>query len=203
MNGKIRLGIFGGTFNPPHLGHVESAKSFIESMSLDKLLVIPTSVPPHKSADGIASAEQRIAMCRLAFSNVSKCEVSDIEVKRGGKSYTYMTLEELSSPDTEIFLLCGTDMLLSMDSWMKPEIIFNLATICYARRESDAANDLKIDEKTALYRRKYGAEIVFLNSPVVEVSSSQIRERIKNGEPSDAFLTETVRKYITDSELYK
>ena len=202
MNGKIRLGIFGGTFNPPHRGHIESAKNFIEEMSLDKLLIVPTLIPPHKSCEEMATAEQRLEMCELAFSSIPKCEISHIEVERGGKSYTYMTIEELKSCDIELFLLCGTDMILTMDSWMKPEIIFSNATICYARRECDEANDSKIEEKIALYKEKYGAEIVFLDSPVIEISSSEIRNKIKSGESCDGFLTEEVKKYLTDSELY-
>ena len=203
MNGKKRIGIFGGTFNPPHVGHVEAAKSFISELSLDKLLVVPTYIPPHKSLDVIATPEERLEMCNLAFSGIDKCEVSDIEIKRGGKSYTYMTLEELHSENNELFLLCGTDMIMTLDAWKNPDVIFRLATVCYARRECDKDNDIKIKEKTVLYREKYGAEIVFLNSSVIEISSSEIRQNLKNGERSCEFLTETVKKYITDCELYK
>lgn len=203
MNGKIRLGIFGGTFNPPHIGHIESAKSFINALSLDKLLIIPTFIPPHKQSEATVTPEHRLAMCSLAFSDVPNCEVSDIEIKRGGKSYTYITLEELYREDTELFLLCGTDMILTLDSWMNPEIIFDSATICYARRECDARFDSEIDKKIALYKEKYGAEIIFVNSTVIEISSSEIREKIKSGEACNEFLPIEVNKYITDGELYK
>ena len=203
MSEKRRLGIFGGTFNPPHIGHVESAKSFIKALSLDKLLIIPTFIPPHKISDDMATPENRLEMCRLAFSGIPKCEVSDIEIKRGGKSYTYLTLESLSAPDTHLFLLCGTDMILTMDSWANPEVIFKLATICYARRENDELNNTSINEKIVIYRQKYGAEIVFLNTPVIEISSSEIRRKLRSGEPYQEFLSTQVEKHIIDSELYK
>ena len=202
MIGKIRLGIFGGTFNPPHTGHVEIARSFINALSLDKLLIIPTFIPPHKESSDTVSADKRLEMCRIAFSGIDKCEISDIEIARGGKSYTYLTLSELSRDDTELFFLCGTDMILTLDSWVNPDIIFKLATICYARRESEEQNDAKIDEKIALYRDKYGAEIIFINSPVIEISSSEIREKIRCGDSCDEFLPQGVKKYITDCELY-
>ena len=203
MNGKVRLGIFGGTFNPPHIGHVESAKSFIEALALDKLLIIPTFIPPHKVSESAVTPQDRLDMCALAFTGIDKTEVSDIEIKRGGKSYTYLTLNELYNEDTELFLLCGTDMLLTMDTWMHPEIIFARATICYARRESDEQKSIEIDRKISLYKEKYGAEIVLIDTSVIEISSSEIRWSVKNSESYVDFLPDAVRKFITDRELYK
>lgn len=203
MNGKVRLGIFGGTFNPPHVGHVESAKRFIEALSLDKLLIIPTFIPPHKVSEGTVTPQQRLDMCALAFSDIENAEVSDIEIKRGGKSYTYLTLNELYDENTELFLLCGTDMFLTMDSWMHPEIIFDRATICYARRENDELNNIEIDKKISIYKEKFGAEVVPIDLPVIEISSSEIREGVRNSESYVDFLPDAVRKFITDRELYK
>ena len=99
----MRLGIYGGTFSPPHKGHVEAAEAFSREMKLDKLLIIPTFVPPHKTTADDATPEQRLEMCRLAFSHIKNAEISDMEIKRGGTSYTYLTLEELSSRDVELF----------------------------------------------------------------------------------------------------
>ena len=203
MSEKIRVGIFGGTFNPPHIGHIESAKSFIDALSLDRLLIIPTLIPPHKETSSNISPTDRLNMCRLAFADIPRCEVSDIEIKRGGKSYTYMTLEELSSQEVELFMLCGTDMILTMDSWKNPNVIFDLAKVCYVRRELEKDNELKIDEKIALYKEKFRAEIVAINSSVIQLSSSEVREKISSTEPYDELVAPEVKKYIVQRELYQ
>ena len=124
---KKRVGVYGGTFSPPHIAHVRVAKAFSDALSLDKLLIIPAFLPPHKQVDKNISANTRLEMCRLAFSDIENAEVSDIEIARGGKSYTAITLESLSSDDVELFLLCGTDMFLTLDSWYSPKKIFERA----------------------------------------------------------------------------
>ena len=197
---KIRVGIFGGTFNPPHIGHIQAAKAFIDSMNLDKLLVIPTFMPPHKMLDTKVSSDDRLNMCRLAFSKLPKVEISDLEIKRGGTSYTYLTLQELSSEENELYFLCGTDMFISLDSWRKPEIIFSLAKICFIRREDDALNTDTIDRKTILYKEVYGAEIFPIASDVIDVSSSEIRNQEKK---LYDYLSQEVIEYVSDKELYK
>ena len=113
----MRLGIYGGTFSPPHMGHVLAAEAFVREIALDRLLIMPTAIPPHKEAHDVPADEHRLALCRLAFEGIAGAEVSDLELRRGGRSYTYLTLRELQREDQEIFFLCGTDMLLSLDSW--------------------------------------------------------------------------------------
>ena len=139
-------------------------------------------------------------MCRIAFKNVDKATVSDLEISRGGKSYTYLTLEELSKDDVELFFLCGTDMILTMDSWKNPDIIFALANICYIRRESDPEISGHIDAKCREYREKYNARIIPINADVIEISSSEIRSRC-NG--SVSYLSAEVYEYIRKAGLYK
>ncbi|MBQ7383817.1 MAG: nicotinate-nicotinamide nucleotide adenylyltransferase, partial [Clostridia bacterium] len=117
LDDKIRVGIYGGTFAPVHNGHVESAVAFMRQMKLDYLYVIPTCLPPHKEVDFADSPETRLRMCELAFSGIDGIIVSDMEIRRGGKSYTYDTLKELSGEDKKLFLLCGTDMVLTFDTW--------------------------------------------------------------------------------------
>ncbi len=195
----MRLGVFGGTFSPPHKGHTEAAAAFCREMKLDKLLIIPTFIPPHKETCDDATPEDRLKMCEIAFSTIPEAEVSDLEIRRGGKSYTYLTLEELSSEGRELFFLCGTDMILSFDLWKRYEHIFSLATICYARRENDITNNEKLEEKIGQYR-KLGAKIVEIKHKVTEISSSEIRDSL--GSFSTDYISPGVCDYIYKNGLY-
>ncbi len=196
---KMRLGIYGGTFNPPHKGHIEAAEAFAREMRLDKLMIIPTFIPPHKSESEEITPELRLQMCRLAFSHIPNTEVSDMEIKRGGRSYTYLTLDELKKDDTELFFLCGTDMILTFDLWKNYEYIFTLAAICYIRREADSSNSLKIKEKTEQYK-KIGANVIEIKHTVREISSTDIRSSIvKLG---DEHLTTPVLDFIKMNGIY-
>jgi len=199
---KLRVGIFGGTFNPPHKAHVRAAEQLVREMSLDRLYVIPAYQPPHKALIGNATAEDRLEMCRLAFSHIDGCVISDIEIIRGGKSYTAITLGELSSPDTELFLFCGTDMLLTLDSWYSPEVIFSLASICYARRECEVDLTARIDEKVSEYREKFGARIYAVGGEVIPLSSTEVRSALAVGEGRE-LIPESVYGYITARGLYR
>jgi len=200
---KLKLGIYGGTFSPPHNGHVKSALDFVLEMKLDKLLIIPTFIPPHKEYNGEVSGKKRLEMCQLAFSSIKGCEVCDIEIKRGGLSYTYITLEELYSDKVELFLLVGTDMLLTLDEWNSPERIFELANICYVRRENDKQNDFAIEAKIKEYKDKFNARIYPVNSKVLELSSTEIRKMVSRGESVGGFVPDKVADYIEEEGLYK
>lgn len=197
---KRRVGIFGGTFNPPHVGHVSAARAFLEQAKLDELIIMPAFIPPHKEFDGLVSCEARLDMCKIAFSEIPNTRVSDLEIARKGKSYTYLTLEELTSDDTELYFLCGTDMILTMDNWKNPEIIFSLANICYIRRESDEEKTALIAEKCREYREKYGAIALPIDAEVIEISSSEIRDDLDN---AHGYLSAGVIDYINKAGLYK
>lgn len=197
---KRRVGIFGGTFNPPHIGHVSAAKAFLEQAELDDLIIMPAFIPPHKELDSLVSCEQRLEMCKIAFSEISGATVSDLEIARKGKSYTYLTLEELTSPDAELYFLCGTDMILTMDNWKNPEIIFSLANICYIRRETDAEKTALIEQKCNDYLAKYGAKVLPIDAEVIEISSSEIRNDFDN---ASRYLSADVIDYITEAGLYR
>ena len=201
---KKKLGIYGGTFNPPHLGHVGAAESFASLIEPDEFLIMPDFLPPHKLFEGNVSAEDRLEMSKLAFSHIKNVAVSDMEIKRGGKSYTSVTLEELSEKDTEIYFLCGTDMFLTLSEWFRAEIIFKLATICYVRRENDAENTALIDSLTKEYEKKYNARIIAIPACVREISSSSLRECL-SGNSDDAlnYLPKSVYEYINDRGLYR
>ncbi len=199
----MRLGIYGGTFSPPHLGHVLAAKAFMREVALDRLLIIPTSIPPHKEADGCLTDEHRLALTRLAFSDVKGAEVSDLELRRGGKSYSYLTLRELSAPDRKIFFLCGTDMLLSLDSWMNAEEVMRLATFVVISRESDADVHARVLRKKDELSRSYGAEILLLGTPAFPASSTEIRKAIADRESIREMVPASVDEYIQKWNLYR
>ncbi|MBQ7357298.1 MAG: nicotinate-nucleotide adenylyltransferase [Clostridia bacterium] len=199
----MRIGIYGGTFSPVHIGHVQAARAFMEQMWLDVLFVIPTGVTPHKEMNASASSQDRLNMCRLAFAGMDGVIVSDIEILRQGKSYTVDTLRGFSvNSEDRLFLLCGTDMMLTLDTWREPEEIFRLCYPVYIRRESDASLDEKIISKIAEYKKKYGKNVVKLTVDPIEVSSSEIREKIMRGDDVSDKLPRTVYQYIKEKGLY-
>ena len=198
-----KIGIYGGTFSPPHLGHVNAAEAFVREVDIDELLIMPDYLPPHKATLGVASPVDRVEMCKLAFGHIAAATVSDMEIKRGGKSYTAVTLTELASPERELYFLCGTDMLLTLDRWYDFKTIFNLATICYVRREMDAALDLQIEEKISEYEEKYSARIVKIPLNVIEVSSTDLRCAVSGDDEEHPLLPEKVYRYVKEKGLYK
>lgn len=203
MSSKKRVGIFGGTFAPPHIGHVKAAEAMIKFADLDELIVIPTLLPPHKQIKGDASAEQRLEMTRFAFKDVEKARVSDMEICRGGNSYTVITLRELSSDDRELILYCGTDMLLTLDSWYLPREIFSLATIAYAARTTELNIQDKTRQKALEYISKYNAKVIEIPCEVIEISSAEIRDMISRGKNTGDYLTQEVEDYIKKWNLFK
>lgn len=200
---KKRVGIYGGTFSPPHIGHLAAARAFIGSLSLDSLLIIPALIPPHKKIAYRDDPRARLEMCRLAFGDLEKTSVSDIEILRGGKSYTSDTLRFLADDDRELFLLCGTDMILTLDEWHEPETIFSLSTPVCIRRESDPAAKEDLSRTIARYKAEYGVEVPVIDAPAVEVSSSEIRERLAKGLSADGLVPDKVGNYIKEHHLYQ
>ena len=197
-----KVGIYGGTFSPPHIGHVEAARAFLRAVALDELIIIPTFTPPHKAYSGQVSADDRLGMCELAFSKLPKTSVSDLEIRRGGKSYTYLTLEELSSSDVELYLLCGTDMFITLDEWKNAERIFELAHICYLRRENDLNTEALIEQKKAKYITEYSARITAISHEVIEVSSTELRDVVSSGRNSE-LIPKDVFEFIERRGLYR
>ncbi len=198
----MRIGIFGGTFSPVHNGHISAAKSFMEQMWLDILFVIPTGDSPHKEMSGGATSADRLNMCSLAFSGIEGVIVSDMEISRGGKSYTVDTLRELYNPENRLFLLCGTDMMLTLDKWYQADEIFKLCYPVYMRRENDEIITNLIIQKNAEYKEKYGRIATRITGDAVVVSSSEVREKIKRGEDISALVPEAVERYIKEKGLY-
>lgn len=197
----MRIGIFGGAFNPVHNGHLNIADAFYEALSLDKLLFIPTAKPPHKSDTGLLSGEDRVNMLRLAVEN-KPYEISTIEFERNDKSYTYDTLIELKRlyPDSEFFLIIGADQIIHFDKWYRYEDILGMVTLCTSARENEEEKQLII--KSA---KRLGIKDCFYMSDraVIRVSSSEIREKIKNGSDVSALLPKKVFDYISEKGLYR
>lgn len=201
----MKIGIYGGTFNPIHLGHVHILKEFIKRLSLDRVLLIPTGTPPHKAAPWLAPAEDRVAMCAVAAEEVTDLpvEISRIEINRAGKSYTALTLEALREiyPDDELFFLMGEDMFLTVDKWYKPEIICSLSTLCASPRSEDGLEKLLAKQKELI--EKFGARCRLENIPYLAVSSTQIRELAAQGKSLLGLVPEHVEEYIYSHSLYR
>ncbi|MBQ7380466.1 MAG: nicotinate (nicotinamide) nucleotide adenylyltransferase [Clostridia bacterium] len=199
----IRVGIYGGTFAPIHNGHVNAAKLFMEQMRLDYLFIIPTAIPPHKQIDASDDPKHRLNMCALAFGDMDGVVVSDMELKRGGKSYTVDTLRELSAPGRRLLLLCGTDMVLSFDTWYEYKEILKLCYPVYIRRESDKLLDSMIVNKLTKYYEESGKMFRKIVGEPLTLSSSEIREKVKRGEDISALVPKAVDEYIRLYGLYR
>ena len=198
-----RVGIYGGTFSPIHNGHVATAKLFMEQMRLDYLFVIPSAIPPHKAMDSLEAPQHRLNMCKLAFDGVDGVYVSDMEIERGGKSYTIDTVKELSAPGRRLLLLCGTDMVLCFDKWYKYREILELCYPVYMRREKDAMLDTMIVNKLTKYYNESGKMFRKLVGEPIELNSTEIREAVKAGKSISDMVPASVEKYILDNKLYK
>lgn len=197
-----KIGLYGGTFNPIHEAHIHLVKDFADQLGLDKILLMPTFQPPHKQAHQLASPEDRLAMCRLAAAGDERLQVSDLEIRRAGKSYTAQTLEELHRlyPDCQWHLLMGEDMFLTVDHWRWPEKIYRLATLCAAPRSLDGMVRLK---KYAQFLRTRGAETVLCNIRYLPVSSTMVREAVAAGIPLNGLVSPEIARYIREKGLYR
>ncbi len=198
----MKIGICGGTFNPIHLGHTHIMSEFYEALHLDKLLVIPTKKPPHKNASQLASEVDRLNMCRLAVEDLSgNYEVSDIEIKRQGKSFTSLTIKELFNkyPSANFHFIVGEDMFYTLETWFEADYILKNVTICACPRSDDGL--LKMEAYKKHLEDTFNASIVILNIRHFDVSSTQIRgsgdlELIN-------MVGQKVADYITNNNLYE
>ena len=197
-----KIGIYGGTFNPLHTGHLHGAKQAIEALDLDKLILIPDRIAPHKQMpEGSATPEQRMEMLRIATKNEPKMEVSDIELKREGKSYSYLTVEQISReyPDAKLYLLMGTDMFTSFHTWMEPDRITAKATLAVMYRGDKG--EAEAIEETKAQMESRGVEVVLIKNDAIAISSTQMR-RLLAFQCAGPFLPEGVEDYIRSQGLY-
>ena len=201
----MNIGVYGGTFDPPHWGHITAARAAMEQLGLDKLVLIPDRVPPHKALpEGSASPEQRLEMAALATAELGKrTEVSDRELRRDGPSYTSDTLAALREeyPEDTLWLLMGSDMFLSLQTWHAPEEIMALARIAPFSREAEDESAAFAAQKARL-EREYGAQICIVQNPEVrELSSTEVRAALAAGQGSD-LLPPAVYGYVLREHLY-
>ena len=195
-----RIGIYGGTFDPPHVGHLHAAECTQAALGLDRVLFIPANIPPHKSlAANSASARARYEMVSLAVSSYPWAEVSDIEITSEGKSYTVDTLHKLHAlyPEDELWLIIGTDMLLTLHTWYQPEELMRLAKIAAVGRED---GDLPAMQDAETYlKNKFDACIRIIDCPALPLSSTEIRQMTGN---IDCAVVPAVADYIRANGLY-
>ena len=201
----MKIGIYGGTFNPIHLGHMEAACFAIKYLGLDKLYLIPTGIPPHKQMDENApGSEQRLEMVRIAADAIGpNAYADDLELRREGMSYTLDTLRQLRDrhPKDQLYLLMGTDMFLSFHQWREPEEIVKLCTLCAFSRSEKDTGALFTVQRTFLEER-FQADVVTLELPkIVDISSTQLRTMLAEGKGHE-YLDGAVYGYILREGLY-
>jgi nicotinate-nucleotide adenylyltransferase len=196
-----RIGILGGTFNPPHLGHLICGQEALIQLELDRILMIPAGVPPHKEVDEDPGAAQRLELCRRAVSGDDRFEVSALEMERRGPSYTVDTLGELRqiAPDSELFLIVGGDVAAGLATWRDPEHVLSLATLAIAGRRG--TSDQAIGDTLAEIQG--GERARFFRMPRIGISSTDIRERVQRHESIRYLVPDAVASYISDHQLYE
>lgn len=197
-----RIGILGGSFNPPHVGHLVCASEAASQLGLDRVLLTPVAVAPHKTAELDPGPEVRLELCRLAVGDDARLGVCDLEVRRGGASYTVDTLRELHAraPEDDLTFIVGGDIAVGLPSWREPDAVLGLARLAVAER-SGAARD---DVAARLARRFADAPApVFFDMPRVDISSSDIRRRIAAGRPIRYLVPDPVAEHIARGRLYR
>lgn len=197
-----KLGIFGGTFNPIHIGHINIAKQFVQQMDLERVLVIPDRIPPHKEVPGLISAQERYEMCTLACEDYDFLEPCALEVNKSGRSYTIETLELLRRqyPDCQFFLLMGSDMFMTLEEWYRFDDIIKMAVICAGSRDFNISEKM---QETKDHLESLGAQVHICNIDVMPISSTLIRQMIRHGVDVAHLLPPRVNHYVHQNQLYR
>ncbi|MDX6683381.1 MAG: nicotinate-nucleotide adenylyltransferase [Solirubrobacteraceae bacterium] len=197
-----RVGILGGTFNPPHVAHLVCASEAASQLRLDRVLLTPVAVPPHKRPRNDPGASERLELCRLAAAGDERLEVCDLEVARGGPSYTVQTLRELRArtPGDELTFILGADVALGLPSWREPEVVIELATLAVAERAGAARAEIE-----ACLEQAFGGRAAYelFDMPRIDVSSSEIRRRVAEGRPIRYLVPDAVLARIERNGLYR
>ncbi|MFI3209704.1 MAG: nicotinate-nucleotide adenylyltransferase [Peptostreptococcaceae bacterium] len=199
---NINVGIMGGTFNPIHLGHLIISQHIKDALNLDKIIFIPAGNPPHKNIKNI-DAKKRYEMVLLSTWNNKDFFVLDFEIKKESYSYTFETLNYLKDTYKNVNLnfLCGADSILDIENWHEFEEIFNMANLVVSTRNSVASNDLDI--KIDFLRKKYGANIIKVLPPIIDISSTKLRENLESDKSIRYSVDNEVYKYIKENNLYR
>lgn len=198
------IGIMGGTFSPIHFGHLLMCEHIWEEYHLEKIIFMPAKTPPHKDVSKVAGAQERMDMVRLAIAGNPHFEVSDLEMRREGASYTVDTLaalKEIYGEHQELGLIIGADSLMQLETWRNPQGILSLATLIVASRPDTLESNVLCTAERL--REKYGARILISKHRAMNYSSTEIRERVKNGQTIRYFVPAEVEAYIYAHGLYK
>lgn len=195
----MRLGVFGGTFDPPHVGHLLVASDAADALRLDRLLFVPAAIQPLKGRSASAPPSDRLAMVRLLAGDDVRFGADPIEIERDGLSYTVDTLAAVAErePDAERFFLVGTDVLATLPRWREPERVQRLARLVVLERAASATEP--VDSAAGAL----AADVIFLPTRRVDVSSTEIRERVRAGRPIRGFVPDAVAAYIAAAGLYR
>lgn len=198
-----RIAIYGGSFNPIHVAHIELVKRFICEAELDYVYLIPTNITPLKDNSSVIKASHRLNMCRIAAFNCENILVSDIEIQRKGMSYTSDTIAyfKLKNPTDDLYLIMGADMFLTLDKWHNAEYIFKNAAILTVPRD-DVTYEMLYD-RYRTYIDKYSCRAIISKTPIMDISSTGIREKIKSGADVADCLDSGVLSYIIENNLYR
>jgi len=214
----MRLAVIGGTFNPIHYGHLRAAEEVREALGVDKMLFIPACTPPHKADEPVVSPEARLEMTRLATEGNPFFEVSDMEVKRGGRSYTIETVRALKSergPGIEVLLVTGSDSFNDITTWCEYEELVSLASFVVVARPGYAvktpaealpvelARKFWYDSSVDAFVNSGGNTITYLKTTLFDISSSEIRDKVKEGRSIRYLLPSAVERYISSNGLYR
>lgn len=211
----MRIGLFGGTFDPPHVAHLIVAQDALIQLRLDRVVFIPAAMPPHKQDREISPAQVRLAMLRAAIGDDGRFDVDDIEIRRGGASYTVDTLRAIRArlPEAQLFLLLGADQYRELGTWREPDLIRRLATLVVLSREGDAPAE-RVGDTTRLAsspapdiaqapRSRDGTGAVHLAVTRIDVSATEIRRRVRAGEPIRYLVVPAVKQLIEREGLYR
>jgi nicotinate-nucleotide adenylyltransferase len=197
-----RIGILGGSFNPPHIAHLVCASEAVAQLSLDRVLLTPVAAPPHKEAEQDPGPQARLELCRLAIAGDERLGVCDLEVLRGGPSYTVDTLRELHArtPEDHLTFIVGGDIALGLPSWHEPEAVLGLARLAVAERSGSGREEI-----VARLSGQFGeaATVVFFDMPRLDISSSEIRRRVAQGAPIRYLVPDRVAEQIARGRLYR
>jgi nicotinate-nucleotide adenylyltransferase len=196
------VGILGGTFNPPHLAHLVCASEAASQLQLDRVLLTPVARAPHKEAPHDPGPETRLELCRLAVAGDERLDVCDLEVRRGGQSYTVDTLRELHArmPEDDLTFIVGGDIALGLPSWHEPEAVLRLATLAVAERSGAGRGDVAERLRTSF---PDAAPPVFFDMPRLDISSSQIRRHVAEGRSIRYLVPDPVAERIARGRLYR
>jgi nicotinate-nucleotide adenylyltransferase len=195
------LGILGGTFNPPHLGHLVCAQEAHARLGLDRVVLMPAGIPPHKEVPADPGPEARFELCRLAIGDDERFEVSRLELERSGPSYTVDTLRALREqrPQDELTFIVGGDMARSLPTWREPERVLGLATLAVAERDDVDREQIQAELDTLATADRFA----FFDMPRIDVSSSLVRERIATGAPIRYLVPDAVAAAIEEHGWYR